>query len=296
MLTNSRRRTRWPLWAALGLIAGVPALAEAQLFPNLAIKRERPCCNAEDPVFRLYRHQYYGYHPTCWRRFPPGWGCPSPEGPQTAAAMEEIRRDLERQPREDFGGGGRTAPDLGPYPGEDEPGMQGGTGEIEFPPLPDSDRSPFELDPPGGANPGGRGPAPLPRMPEGPQAGSAASPLDALPADTSASLLDPIETDSGLDALAAGSDVGPGDSPTGPPLALLDVGHPDLSLGRPASVDPNGGLMPFPASPEPSNPDLPPMVAAMPAEGMAGPPPAVQAPQRRGLIGGLFQNVGRRRR
>ena len=38
-------------------------------------------CRQELPVFHAYRHQFYGYHPTCWRRFPPGWGCPSPEAP-----------------------------------------------------------------------------------------------------------------------------------------------------------------------------------------------------------------------
>ena len=77
---------------ALGLTMSLiaPSLAEAQqsgLFPNIGVRRQRVPCAAEDPVYKLYRHEYFGYHPTCWRRFPAGWGCPSPEAPNAAAAF-----------------------------------------------------------------------------------------------------------------------------------------------------------------------------------------------------------------
>ena len=31
-------------------------------------------CELEPPVYKVYRQQYFGYFPTCWRKFPPGWG------------------------------------------------------------------------------------------------------------------------------------------------------------------------------------------------------------------------------
>ena len=96
MLINSRRRFRSPAAWALVVVFGAPALVEAQqsgLFPNAPINRERVPCPHEDPVYRLYRHQYFGYHPTCWRRFPEGWGCPSPEAPNVAQAFRDQPRD-----------------------------------------------------------------------------------------------------------------------------------------------------------------------------------------------------------
>jgi hypothetical protein len=80
----------------LVVVLGAPALVEAQqsgLFPNASIRRERVPCPHEDPVYRLYRHEYFGYHPTCWRRFPAGWGCPSPEAPNVAQAFRDQPRD-----------------------------------------------------------------------------------------------------------------------------------------------------------------------------------------------------------
>ena len=101
MLINSRRRLRSPAAWALVVVLGVPALVEAQqsgLFPNAPIDRERVPCPHEDPVYRLYRHQYFGYHPTCWRRFPEGWGCPSPEAPNVAQAFRDQPRDAPPRP------------------------------------------------------------------------------------------------------------------------------------------------------------------------------------------------------
>src|SRR5438105_15280655 len=80
MLKRTWRRSSSPAVWAVALVLGAPALvrAQTQLFPLAPIQRQRVPCPLEDPVYGLYRHQYYGYFPTCWRQFPPGWGCPSP--------------------------------------------------------------------------------------------------------------------------------------------------------------------------------------------------------------------------
>lgn len=81
MSRHTRRRSPAPALWALIAIFGLPALAEAQLFPNAAIHRKRvPCCQ-EPPVYKMYREQFYGHYPTCWRQWPSGWGCPTPEAP-----------------------------------------------------------------------------------------------------------------------------------------------------------------------------------------------------------------------
>lgn len=163
MLTNSWRRNPGLALAVLTLIVSLPDLAKAQqsgLFPLHPIRRERVPCNQEDPVYKLYRYQYFGYHPTVWRRFPDGWGVPSPEAP-------DAKREFEKLPL--------APPQLGPLdmgeeeaPGAALPGRpEGGRQPLPTPPG-ETERSPFELDkpapPPGaGAAPGapGRGqPAP----------------------------------------------------------------------------------------------------------------------------------------
>jgi hypothetical protein len=133
---------------------GAPACVQAQqtgLFPLAPIRRERVPCPLEDPIYKVYRHEYFGYHPTCWRRFPAAWGCPSPEAPNQAQAFKELPRDkppidVEAQPR----------PEEEPMPGEMGPGRRPTPPGV--PPLPPGDRSPFELDtrpnpiPPAGGN------------------------------------------------------------------------------------------------------------------------------------------------
>jgi hypothetical protein len=147
--------------AVLTFVVGLPGLASAQqsgLFPNAPIRRVRPPCDQEDSIYKLYRHQYYGYHPTCWRKFPDGWGCPSPEAPD----KEKSFREIKRQPRE-------------PEPGEEgeEPGMDRGREQPterpstspfdELPPVPSDTKPPFGLDnPPEGGAPG-ENPANAPR-------------------------------------------------------------------------------------------------------------------------------------
>ena len=72
MLTFSRRRFGSASALAMALVAGLPALAQAQLFPNLFVQRERTPCAAEPPFYGHVRRDYYGYYPTCWKRFPDG--------------------------------------------------------------------------------------------------------------------------------------------------------------------------------------------------------------------------------
>ena len=69
-------------------------------------------CGQEDPIYKTYKHQYFGYHPTCWRQFPAGWGCPSPAGPDREASFKKYP----------FAGGmgGASRP-----PGEGEEGTEG---------------------------------------------------------------------------------------------------------------------------------------------------------------------------
>jgi hypothetical protein len=135
------RAGRWErspaAWALAGILA-VPALAEAQLFPNQPIRRQRVDCALEPPTFRVYRHEYYGYYPTCWRRFPPGWGCPSPEAPNWPAEL--IRAPLDENTTPPAEGEAAPAPDRG---GRTRDVPRGGT---EIPPLPRDERSPFNQD------------------------------------------------------------------------------------------------------------------------------------------------------
>ena len=118
----------------------------------------------EDPVYKMYRQQYYGYHPTCWRRFPSGWGCPSPEAPDAAKSFKEIPRDTV-QPPPDEGDDRGMGPDQGAG-GPKDRGTPPGLNPNNLP-LP-ADRSPFEMDTkpdaaPNGTRPGAAAaPAPAP--------------------------------------------------------------------------------------------------------------------------------------
>ncbi len=67
MMKRTRRRSSSPAVWAVALALGVPALVQAQtqLFPLAHIQRQRPPCPMEDPVYGLYRQQYFGHFPTC---------------------------------------------------------------------------------------------------------------------------------------------------------------------------------------------------------------------------------------
>lgn len=170
MLTKSLRGA---LGMALAVVMTVSALAEwasAQqmgMFPLAPIRRQRVPCDQEDPVYQLYKEQYFGYHPTMWRKFPDGWGAPSPEAPNAAASYAEI----PLQPPEDLDWGYEPNDEFGEEPGMGAPpqGPQGMRPALPTPPE-EGDRSPFELEGPngaGGALPG-RDEPPIPPRPAAP--------------------------------------------------------------------------------------------------------------------------------
>jgi hypothetical protein len=159
---------------ALAVVLGTPALASAQLFPNLPLRRERPPCSHENPQYKMIRQEYWGYYPTCWRKFPAGWGCPSPEAPNW-------ERDKKYPPLEVLNRTDRAAPENGPD-GEMPAPNDGGAvrpGDTKpkpkdpFPELPNEGASPFEPVPKPGDKP------PAPATPGG------ANPTDAPPTATS---------------------------------------------------------------------------------------------------------------
>lgn len=178
MRTILPRRSRPTALLALTMVLGAPALASAQLFPNLPIRRERTPCSNENPQFRQIRQDYWGYYPTCWRRFPPGWGCPSPEAPN----WEEEKRKRPLDPLEPSeakgtnpdgarpdGAGGAIPPGDGARP--TNPGARPNDGT--FPPLPNDPISPFDNVPKPAAEPG-LDPQPAPDSPARPAARPAA--------------------------------------------------------------------------------------------------------------------------
>jgi hypothetical protein len=169
MLKRTRRLWLGGLAAwSLVMVVFAPA-AEAQisgLFPLQNIKRKRTPCAMEDPAYKMYRHEFYGYHPTCWRKFPPNWGCPSPEAPDAKKSFEDRKLDIPKPMTDEEGG---------VAPGPDD-GMRGGNrpNPNALPNLP-SGGSPFDIEkPPAGGERGtmpeapGTPPAREPRTPEAP--------------------------------------------------------------------------------------------------------------------------------
>jgi hypothetical protein len=279
MRTKSRSRRRGLVLAALTLIVSMPELARAQqsgLFPLAPIKRQRVPCDQEDPVYKIYKEKYFGYHPTCWRPFPTGWGCPSPEKP-----------DVEKSFREQKLGADAPAGMTEEAPQGDQPGQR-----LDVPALPGGGRSPFEQPSPNGdrpANPAAprnepRRPAspfdtpdnPPAAAPDGPRAGRARSSLPAI-AERAPELRAPEQPvrmgGARTTSIAPGDATGPNDD-DGPVLALPKVtlppvGAPDLPFGtQPAET----GAMTAEAAP------------AQPAQANSAP--------RRGFLSGLFNNLG----
>src|SRR5262245_50151394 len=230
---RNQKRRRWirPAATAVAVVLGLPALAQAQqggVFPNATIRRQRVPCALEDPVYKLYRNEYFGYHPTCWRRFPAGWGCPSPEAPNAAEAFRLLPRD---KPPTDTGLPGEETEPV-PGPGEEPmpgpgaaPGAGGGarpgggrggpgTTPSPLPPLPSAEPSPSEWDtrpttPPSGE----RSPFERDTRPTNPPAGSPG--LN----PPSRSTPDRRTPDGGTTR----PDIPPGDATTPPPAAGTDV-------------------------------------------------------------------------
>jgi len=266
------RRSGTPALVAVGALAvvlGGPSIASAQLLPNAQIRRERPPCVAEPPFYGQVRQQYFGYYPTCWRKFPPGWACPcpNPELPDWAASLKAnpIKTD--------------TAP--APGPAEDD--LPGGPGRVAdpstdpgLPPAPNDNVSPFDPDVPKPDRPapmdGPRRAAPRPAPADlPPRTEVVPAPRTEAPAEVASAPARPASRV----ADAAAEEV---------PVLALPGAEDDAAPAAPAV----GGMPSAPGS------SLP--VPAI-AEGTPVPPPlapAVQAPARRSILGNLFGRSRRR--
>jgi hypothetical protein len=278
MRTNSRSRGCGLVLAVLTLVSSLPELARAQqtgLFPNMNVRRQRVPCDQEDPIYKVYKHQYYGYHPTCWRTFPSGWGCPSREAPNREQSFKEIPLQAgERLPSLDQPG----TDEMRPPPATNRPGM---------PALPGGGRSPFEEEPgaPPAAPRGGQNPrqppqrdpfeldkpdapaTPAPGQPRPPGAGAASSgPELSAPAAT------PPATQGARTSRNESTDEAVARDDDGPLLAL-----PSVNL---APVDDPG--VPFGTQPPPP---------AAPTASNTTATTAASTP-RRGFLSGLFSNLG----
>jgi hypothetical protein len=268
MRTRSGMRSGWSAVWALALVAGAPALAHAQqsgLFPLLPIRRERVPCAAEDPIYKLYRREYFGYHPTCWRRFPAGWGCPSPEAPNAAEAFRQLPRDV---PPADLGP--EAAP--GAAPGAEE-------GEMARPGTrpPAGQPSPDALPPlPGGASPFDLDTKPKPIKPPAADANPPVRPSPSSPAGGDVPGLPPP------------TDRAPGTNPPGDASSAANspASEPLLALPDPTLSSPGGPEAPSAAAP-PTNTEVP---------GPAASNAPAQAPRRPGLLSSLFSGRLFRRR
>lgn len=130
--------------------------AEAQLFPNLWIRRQRPDASTESPIIKMHRDHYYGYHPTDWGRFPAGWGITSPEEINREELMQQVMKEV-KELDEEFGPNGKDRDRDRDRGGDDDIPPRagaGGRGRDDAPegaiprpvPLPTETDSPFNLD------------------------------------------------------------------------------------------------------------------------------------------------------
>ena len=186
---NSRRGSG--LLLGMVVVVGAPSLASAQLFPNLPIRRERPDCSRENPQYKVVRQEYWGYYPTCWRKFPPGSGCPSPEAPDWAKAIDKSRGGI---PLTDLKSATSPKPELPADrngvdrqgDGVERPGVRPKI-EGDMPTLPDEGdqfnpkpKKPAATDPKEAVDPGPNPPADAPKPP----GAGAPAPLGDPPATT----------------------------------------------------------------------------------------------------------------
>jgi hypothetical protein len=276
MRTNSRSRGPKLVLGVLTLIVSLPELARAQqmgLFPLAPIRRQRVPCDQEDPIYKVYKHQYYGYHPTCWRTFPKGWGCPSPEAPDREKSFKELPL--------------QAGEPLEPLPEEEMPGAPGpGAPRPAVPALPGGVRSPFEEGPetekPGATPRGGQAPLPTPPgdpfeldkpdKPATPPAGGEARPRAPGAASTSPELSRPTERPEPAQAARTSRNDAGSTEDVSPVLALPSINLPPVE-------DPG---VPFGTEPPP--PAVNPGSEAPAVAGTTAP--------RRSILGSLFNNLG----
>ena len=328
MVTKSGRR--WALAAGLAFawMLAAPSFAEAQgLLPDLPTRfRKKPPCASEPPFYSTVRHQFFGYYPTCWRRFPPGWTCPcpNPELPdfQASLAKQKLRLD-SGEGAAGAGAGG----DNGAVPGPNDPSASPDLPPADTMDLPDQPRgrSPFDTPDPKPATPPpltpgddsldserpkvpARGPTTSAVAPAAPVVVAAAADDAPAPAPTPrrATNLDLPPVAAATPEVAPLVEAG-APSPAGfePPLetaAAPAEASAAAAQPLPTSAPPeDAAAAPMPSTPEPSIPATP---AAAANNGSAdpalAPPPLVQgtpAPAsapRRSIIGGVFNRFRRR--
>jgi hypothetical protein len=221
MLTKAMRRfsgRTLAFFAAVVVLSDWTMAQQTGLFPLAPIRRRRPPCAQQDPVYKLYKDQYFGYHPTIWRKFPDGWGAPSPEGPDAAASFKKYPRiapDAEYQDEGDQGDQG-------------DQGMQAEPGARPALPAPpgEEDRSPFEMNEPA--------PPPNGNRPRNPDAGN--PPADAEPS--------PFERP----GPRAGAPTLP--RPTAPDLSAPAPPVRTSRRSRPAEIDPSDAGSPILTAPD----------------------------------------------
>ncbi len=307
MRTNSRMMTRVLTLVVLTGAVGFAERVQAQqtgLFPLAPIQRKRVPCDQEDPTYKLYKQQYFGHHPTCWRTFPKGWGCPSGEAPDIEKSKklfppgnepelldegmgEEGNAPVERQPQRpgipegpDPFNFNEEAPGAGlpnPLPGRGN-AAPGRTTPAPRRANPPAGRSPFdELNPPGAAmsRPRGGNGARSEAVPAGPadEAPELSAPATPVQGSAYRSRSRTLDTEG---QLAANSD----DRPT---LGLPEDDGPPVAENNTTS-DATAGPLGSYSSPS-SSPD-----SSTPA--VATPAPAAQ-PRRR-IFGNLFSSLGSR--
>jgi hypothetical protein len=287
MLTKPSRRGTGRLVAVVAVLVSLSGVARAQqsgLFPLHPIKRERVPCPLEDPVYKLYRSQYYGYYPTQWRPFPQGWNLPSPEGPNTQDALKKQPIEASTQPQpEEEGDQGPAPPDRGNRP-------------APVPPA-ENERSPFEMDTRpnngGAAVPGAGGAT---RRPATPRAAEP-SPFD-IPAPDGGNPAAPRPRATQPTRPTPGS----GTPDLAPPGPVPDAPPPQTSRNDEAADRDAGPLLAMPDASLPtveeangpgSMPTLTP--ATNPAVAATDPPatfPAQAQPSRRSRLGSFFAGLG----
>jgi len=271
-----RRRGRGLALVVIAVAASLPQMARAQqsgLFPLHPIKRHRVPCSQEDPIYKINKYQYFGYHPTCWHRFPDGWGCPSAEAPNREKSFAETP----------LGSGGAAEGELAPQP-EERPEMEAPTPKPRTLPAVPRGESPFETPP---AAPGGAPPA-TPNRGQTPPVRDPFESPDVRPQDNPPAQPAPANPPRGnAPDLSAPADQ-PGQNPT--PRAARDEGD------GPAIADADGPTLALP------NINLPPLADA----GSIYEPPPAQTPNagnavaagtpstqpRRGVISGFLNNLG----
>jgi hypothetical protein len=213
------------------LVVVLPEVVSAQanaLFPDIYIKRKRECCAHEDPRYSAIREQYFGYFPTCWRRFAPGWGCPSPDAPNWEEALRKLPLEMpqaEEAPIDPFTDP-RGAPDgaLPELPREDDSLFPGAPAR----PTPDVP----------GAEPRPRTDAPDPFAPGGAGPGAA---LD-LPEPGDAGLTGELEREDAAPPVAAGELPNVPAAPSVTPAPLPSAGNGAGEYGFP-TVQPRRGFV-----------------------------------------------------